>query len=243
MTREEAIKLLCVEKSTIIEVDGNKGAEKMLQAYDMAIEALKEKNRSDSLVRDDAENCKESESKLDLISRQDAIRWVKTECNPYGKPTIDFESGKRVMEHLEQMPSTEPKTDEENELKFYYVESIDDYWIGRRLDNFYYADWHEGLGFVWSKSRYLQWGEHIVDENTLWKEHTYPSEPIEIPFTEWIKGFVKKYFAEPKTGEWIQKDMYADRFCSKCNYAVWDSEAEEYNFCPNCGARMGGGAE
>lgn len=40
MTREEAIQLLCVEKSIIIEVDGNKGAEKMLQAYDMAIEAL-----------------------------------------------------------------------------------------------------------------------------------------------------------------------------------------------------------
>ena len=41
----------------------------------------------------------------DLISRQAAIRWVKTECNPYGKPTLDFESGKKVIEHLEQMPS------------------------------------------------------------------------------------------------------------------------------------------
>ena len=46
----------------------------------------------------------------DLISRQAAIRWVKTECNPYGKPTLDFESGKKVIEHLEQMPSaTEEK--------------------------------------------------------------------------------------------------------------------------------------
>lgn len=42
---------------------------------------------------------------MDLISREDAIRWVKTECNPYGKPTLDFESGKKVIEHLEQMPS------------------------------------------------------------------------------------------------------------------------------------------
>jgi len=41
------------------------------------------------------------------IRRQDAIRWVKTECNPYGKPTLDFESGKRVIEHLEQMPSAD----------------------------------------------------------------------------------------------------------------------------------------
>lgn len=40
----------------------------------------------------------------DLISRQAAIRWVKTECNPYGKPTLDFESGKKVIGHLKNMP-------------------------------------------------------------------------------------------------------------------------------------------
>ena len=45
----------------------------------------------------------------DLISRQAAIRWVKTECNPYGKPTLDFESGKKVIEHLKQMPSAQPE--------------------------------------------------------------------------------------------------------------------------------------
>ena len=45
----------------------------------------------------------------DFISRQAAIRWVKTECNPYGKPTLEFESGKKVIEHLEQMPSAQPQ--------------------------------------------------------------------------------------------------------------------------------------
>lgn len=45
----------------------------------------------------------------DLISRQAAIRWVKTECNPYGKPTLDFESGKKVIEHLERMSSAQPE--------------------------------------------------------------------------------------------------------------------------------------
>ena len=39
----------------------------------------------------------------DLISRQAAIRWVKTECNPYGKPTLEYESGKRVIEYLERI--------------------------------------------------------------------------------------------------------------------------------------------
>ena len=41
----------------------------------------------------------------DLISRQNAIRWVKTECNPYGKPTLDYESGVKVINHLEKMQS------------------------------------------------------------------------------------------------------------------------------------------
>lgn len=45
----------------------------------------------------------------DLISRRKAIQWVKTECNPYGKPTLDYESGKKVIEHLEAMPSAQPE--------------------------------------------------------------------------------------------------------------------------------------
>lgn len=45
----------------------------------------------------------------DLISRQAIIKWVKTECNPYGNPTLDFESGMKVIEHLKQMPSTRPE--------------------------------------------------------------------------------------------------------------------------------------
>lgn len=99
-------------------------------------------------------------------------------------------AGEFVADLLESLPTIE--VSEEDELKFYYVESIDDYWIGKRSDNFYYAEWR-GDYFVWTHSRYLPWGEHIVDENTLWKEHTYPSEPIEISFSEWIVGFMKKH--------------------------------------------------
>ena len=177
-------------------------------------------------VLEDAEmerDCSEKQNGSDLISRQDAIDAMWKALYAYEDLTE-----KQFMEHEEleledwfqhrifvqrmheecmkavnSLPSAEPKIDDENELKFYYVESLDDYWAGRRLDNFYYATWHRRLGFIWSHSKYLPWGEHIVDENTLWKEHTYPSEPIEIPFTEWIVGFVKKYYARPKTGEWI----------------------------------------
>lgn len=32
---------------------------------------------------------------------------VKCECNPYGKPTIDFESGKKVLDWIEKAPTIE----------------------------------------------------------------------------------------------------------------------------------------
>lgn len=80
---------------------------------------------------------------------------------------------------------------EEDVLKFYYCESEDSYLLGIRIDNFYYAHW-DGKRFVFDMSRYLPWGEHIVASDTLWKEHTYPSEPKEIDFSSWLQGFIKK---------------------------------------------------
>lgn len=87
------------------------------------------------------------------------------------------------------------KVNEEDILKFYYCESLDEYYIGKRCGNFYYAyaeiypDGDICLNYEWS--RYLPWGEHIVDETTEWKEFTYPSEPKEISFEEWLKGFIR----------------------------------------------------
>ena len=164
----------------------------------------------------------------DTISRQAAIDAIcKAGCGS-GYCGISCDDVKAI----EQLPSASRPTDEEYQLKFYYVESIDDYWVGRRLDNFYYANWHEGLGFVWSHSRYLPWGEHIVYETTLWKEHTYPSEPVEMPFTDWIVGFVKKYFADRPTGRWTN-NMNGTFTCDQCG-----CKHSRSNFCPNCGADM-----
>ena len=69
----------------------------------------------------------------DSISRQAAIRWVKTECNPYGKPTLDFESGKKVIEHLKQMPSADRPTGKWLIREYEYFtcsECGEDYWNG-----------------------------------------------------------------------------------------------------------------
>lgn len=85
--------------------------------------------------------------------------------------------------------------EEATKLKFFYCESEDDYFLGQRVDNLYYARFDkESKRFAWCMSRYLPWGKHVVDDKTLWKEHTYPSEPIEISFSEWLLGFLNKYY-------------------------------------------------
>lgn len=81
---------------------------------------------------------------------------------------------------------------EENVLKFYYCESEDDYYIGKRVQNMYYAKYGPG-GFTWIMSRYLPWGKHVTAPETAWKEYTYPTEPKEIPFMEWLEGFIRKH--------------------------------------------------
>ena len=94
MTREEAIAQLKRDRylanfnpMTGAEEPMNEDCRKSVEALDMAIEALEQ------------QPCE------DCISRHAAIRWVKTRCNPYGRHTLDFESGKKVIEYLEQMPS------------------------------------------------------------------------------------------------------------------------------------------
>ena len=113
---------------------------------------------------------------------------------------------------------------EEDTPKFYYCESEDDYYIGKRVGNFYYARYAE-TEFEWFMSRYLPWGEHVVEPNTLWKEYTYPSEPKEIPFFEWLHGFVKKYCGGTveECREAVEKQRPVSRitiegklFCPKC---------------------------
>lgn len=37
-----------------------------------------------------------------LIDADKLYNWVKRECNPYGKPTIDFESGNRMLDMIKR---------------------------------------------------------------------------------------------------------------------------------------------
>jgi hypothetical protein len=62
-------------------------------------------NREKEILLKMAKKALSADTSSDLISRANAIRWVKTECNQYGKPTLDYDSGLKVIEHLKKMPS------------------------------------------------------------------------------------------------------------------------------------------
>ena len=114
------------------------------------------KNRDDSLLTADSEACKEQKSKLDLISRQDAIDAVEN-ANP-------------------------------NDSMYHYY-------------------------------------KHIAIE-----------ELLKIPPAEQKQG---KWGKEIKGNGWSE---WAVLTCDQCG-AVIENPTFETNYCPNCGARMKGGAE
>lgn len=41
-------------------------------------------------------------------------------------------------------------------------------------------------------SEHLPWGQTVENPHTLWKTHTYPSEPKVIGEIEWFQGFLRK---------------------------------------------------
>lgn len=48
-------------------------------------------------------------------------------------------------------------------------------------------------------------------------------------------------YRKQSEGEWRLGKSGCMYFCSACNYAAHPREEEEWNFCPNCGAKMKGG--
>lgn len=54
----------------------------------------------------------------------------------------------------------------------------------------------------------------------------------------------EKQEPQQRTGRWVSYPHQKDRECSICGhsepYKFADKEAEIFNYCPNCGAKMGG---
>ena len=104
----------------------------------------------------------------------------------------EIDKDKEELKKYQKIGKPEDLIREEDVVKFYYCESEDDYYIGKRIQNMYYAKYSSG-SFTWFMSRFLPWGEHVIAPEAAWKEYTYPTEPKEIPFTEWLDGFIRKY--------------------------------------------------
>lgn len=62
-------------------------------------------------------------------------------------------------------------------------------------------------------------------------------------------AIINNGYRKQREGHWISKEEaeLMDRFdlaytCSVCGHCDWDcTESENFNFCPNCGAKMKGG--
>ena len=52
-----------------------------------------------------------------LIDADKLYDWVKRECNPYGKPTIDFESGNKMLDMIKRSQTAFDKEKVIEELK------------------------------------------------------------------------------------------------------------------------------
>lgn len=115
--------------------------------------------------------------------------------SPYcsGCITKDCDCG-IVEDMVKKLANYEDLEEQDRFIKFYHCESLNEYYIGKRCGNFYYAEAevqpNGDICLYYKWSRYLPWGEHVVDELSLWKEYTYPSEPKEISFEEWLKGWL-----------------------------------------------------
>ena len=57
------------------------------------------------------------EQTMRLIDADKLYDWIRTECNPDGKPTIDFESGNRMLDMVKRMPIAFDKEKVLEELK------------------------------------------------------------------------------------------------------------------------------
>ena len=57
-----------------------------------------------------------------LIDADKLYNWVRRECNPYGKPTIDFESGNRMLDMIKRSQTAFDKEKVIEELENYLFE-------------------------------------------------------------------------------------------------------------------------
>lgn len=130
--------------------------------------------------------------KTEMYEKACDVKYLET--TTMNNPIKEYWEHKQVAEYLRKLKAYESLEEQDRLIRFYYCESLNEYYIGKRCGNFYYAEAeiqpNGDICLYYKWSRYLPWGETVVDELSLWKECTYPSEPKEISFEEWLKGWL-----------------------------------------------------
>ena len=178
-----------------VKIAGSMGKKRegLLEAEEIIRKHLSRENKSEtSRSSQDTDTLIANEvlDKLQFFGGQRAGRELWND-KPREVQDEDIANFNRDIEYLKDIIRKHMKN-EEDILKFYYCESEDDYYIGQRVQNMYYARYADGV-FTWFMSRHLPWGKRVTAPETAWKEYTYPTEPKEIPFTEWLEGFIRKH--------------------------------------------------
>lgn len=80
-------------------------------------------------------------------------------------------------------------------------------------------------------------------------EKRYPQSRDEDITDAFMRGYLAgRSSADRPTGEWVDIDnYYRMATCSRCHkvtmFEKWGEYTRSYNYCPNCGAKMGGDTE
>lgn len=103
-----------------------------------------------------------------MIDEKNLLRWIKTECNPYGKPTLDYETSIRIMEFIK---NNMEKSDEWIPVKEMYTEAGKEVIVTRKNCNGYYTTVDE------CEADYSEWISGAGDDMIAWMSLPEPYRP------------------------------------------------------------------
>lgn len=181
MTREEAIKIIDCYDIGFYDLSGEKiPADKLADAFDMAIEALSAEN---SNAKTQNSNQETQKSNGDLIYRADAIEAVIEYWDGYAKPLDSWDVMNQTRAVLETLSS---------------AVCDDCIWT---VCNYNKVDWNAPSAEAEDR-HYIK--IYADDEPSVKAEKLYQicGETQNGEVAEWLKEYFPS--AEPKTGEWIK---------------------------------------